>query len=416
MTKETAQALVICAIFASYVLGGGLSIPAEDFNAVWMAGRAFSEGDFDQIYPMTNGIFALQSPPEWNAQLASDGAEGWIYPFIYPPLWAWIAQALPATTTLKAASAAFFVINTLALIAMCWLAWRMTGRCLALPAYLAVALGVIAFTSIGRIALGNNQPQILLSLCVVAALERLTAGRSNAAGGLMALAASMKGLPLLYALLWIAQGRWRAVASFAGIGAVLALLSISVAGWPLHQTFLAVLSDIRSTLLLSSQNVSIDAVIGVLFFWDQAVTTELQNVGMQPVEVRFAAPKPPAIEMLGTALLLAALLVSTWLLRTRKDPLVWPLILLMLSMVSPLAWVYHFLPTAAFLPALIDRLGPLRSLIWIGIVVALLNPVALTMFTEYDGWPHLRHIMTSAAILIMAVPFALAIRRSPTQS
>ncbi|MEL7211697.1 MAG: glycosyltransferase family 87 protein [Pseudomonadota bacterium] len=413
MSKEIAQALVICAVFASYVLGGGLSIPAEDFNAVWMAGRAFSEAQFDQIYPVTNGVFALQSPPEWNAQLARDGAEGAIYPFIYPPLWAWIAQALPTITTRDTASAAFFVINTLAIICMVWLAWRMTGRRMSLPLYLGIALAIFAFTSIGRVALGNNQPQILLSLCVVAALERLTAGRSFAAGGLMALAASMKGLPLLYAVLWIAQRRWQAVVSFTVIGVLLGLLSVLVAGWPLHREFLSVLSDIRGTLLLSLQNVSLDAMIGVLFFEENAVVTQLEFVGKEPLEAHFAVPKPPEIALLGTVLMVTALSLSAWLLHKKKDPLVWPLILLMLSMVSPLAWVYHFMPTAAFLPTLIDRFGTAKGALWICAIVAPLHPATAEFLSGYEGWRHVHHIMTSGAILVMGAAFALAIRRGP---
>lgn len=417
MSKDTLRALVVCMLFAVYVLSGGLSVPSQDFNAVWMAGKSFSAGQFDQIYPVTDGVFALQSPPEWNAQLAADGAVGPIYPFIYPPLWAWAAQALPATTTLQTAVAIVFVLNTAALIAMAWLAWRMTGRNIPLSLYLAVACFIFAFTNAGRIALGNNQPQIILSLILVASLNRMMAGRAVSAGGLMALAASLKGVPVLYALLWGAQGKWRPLAVFAITGACLAALSISVAGWPLHDAFLGLLRDIRGTFLVLPYNLSLDAVIGDVFFSSPSMIQDQAYVGQDPIALRIATAKPDSAILISSVLLLVMLMVSALLLRRNpNDPLVWPLILILISFVSPLAWSYHYLTSMAFLPALLGRLGHKAGGLWIAVLTIPTFPIFYTTAIQTDAWTTPYHVLTTALIPLMALAFALAIRRGPPPS
>lgn len=417
MSPDTSRALIFCAVFAAYVLSGGLSVPSEDFNAIWMAGKSFAAGQFDQIYPVTDGVFALQSPESWNAQLVAEGAAGAIYPFIYPPLWAWVAQVLPATTTLQTAVSVFFLINTFALMVLAWLAWRMAGRALPLSLYIAIALAIFAFTSAGRTALGNNQPQILLSLVIVASLERLTAGRALSAGSLMALGASLKGVPVLYALLWIANGRWRALAAFGVVGAALGGLSIAVAGWPLHERFLDLLSDIRGTLFILWLNLSLDGIIGNLFFGSQTIISDLAVVGEESVRVRIAAPKPEVIALISTALMLITLAGSALLLRSKPDdPLVWPLVLIGISFVSPLAWSYHYLASIAFLPCLLARLGTRAGLIWIAVIMTPALPFLGNIARENAHLTVPYHFVMTLTIPLMATAFALAIRRGPPKT
>ncbi len=417
MSSDTSRALIICAIFAAYVLSGGLSVPSLDFNAIWMAGRSVASGQFDQIYPQTNGLFALQSPESWNAQLLEEGADGAIYPFIYPPLWAWIAQVLPKTTNLQTAVSVFLVVNTLALVGIAWLAWRIGDRTIPLWLHLAIVLAIFAFTSAGRQAIGNNQPQILLSLLVLIAIERTIARRAFVGGALMALAASIKGLPLLYAVLWLFQGQWRAVIAFAFVGSLLAAISVVTMGWPLHETFLSLLGDIRQTYLILWLNITFDGMIGNLFFSHTTIPSYLAVVGEYPLKVALAAPKPPAMAALSTGLALCAFAACAMVMRRNPDdPLVWPLVLILLSVSSPLAWNYHYLASFAFLPCLISRLGPKWGAICTATVTLPQLSVVAGFVQDQDGLLEPYRVVLLILMLIMAAAFALAIRRGPPQT
>ena len=89
----------------------------------------------------------------------------------------------------------------------------------------------------------------------------------------------------------------------------------------------------------------------------------------------FLAQKGPlwsAISGLGVAL---SILLGGWLLRRSDDPLVWPLVMILGSLFTPLSWVYHYLAPVAFAPALLDRLGTRAGgLLLVAAFVPLLMP------------------------------------------
>ena len=73
--------------------------------------------------------------------------------------------------------------------------------------------------------------------------------------------------------------------------------------------------------------------------------------------------------------LLAVLAVSALAFRRwKEDVLIWPAMIAGVSLVSPLAWGYHFLAALAFAPALMPRWGALPVLgLFVPLTVGLLR-------------------------------------------
>ncbi|MDX1739050.1 MAG: glycosyltransferase 87 family protein, partial [Alphaproteobacteria bacterium] len=72
---------------------------------------------------------------------------------------------------------------------------------MSLLTYLGISLGLVAFLVPFGLALRENQPQILVSFLILLAIERERAGWNIAGGAALALAASIKLYPALFALL-----------------------------------------------------------------------------------------------------------------------------------------------------------------------------------------------------------------------
>ena len=351
------RALAPFALIAAFaVLSAVLTrdAPMSDLLATWLAGHFYGQGEVGQIYPADTRLYTMQPPSDWTPLMRERGYLFDIFPFIYPPLWAWVAAGIAAVLSPEGLFTIARVLNPLLIGATVWLAARATRG--TLPPALFVGLGLIfiGFTNIGQVALIYGQPQILVSFLTVLAIERARNGAPVWGGAVMALAASIKLYPALYALVWLLAGRWRIVAAFGVVGLAMGVLSIAVAGWPLHAAFLHQVRVIGDTVLLTKLNFSLDPVIGQLFLADR-FTFAPQAPGEDGGW--FLARKGPlwsAISGLGVIL---SILLSGWLLRRSDDPLVWPLVMILGSLFTPLSWVYHYLAPVAFAPALLDRLG-----------------------------------------------------------
>ncbi len=170
--------------------------------------------------------------------LQEQGYDGSVFPFIYPPLWAHVFGWLTTVTTYSTLSNIARAINPLLMGGMVILAWRSVGSTMSVALYTFIGLAILVSTYVGFIPIYQNQPQILVSFLIVLAIERSRHNAPFAAGMAMALAASIKLYPALFALFWLANGNRKAFGSFIISGLVLAGTSVWLAGWPLHRIFL----------------------------------------------------------------------------------------------------------------------------------------------------------------------------------
>lgn len=333
-----------------------------DFYALFLAAHNYGLGAFDQVYAEARTAFDLAVPTAWPAQAeAFNIADTQLYPYIYPPIWAAVAAELFGAAAPQTLAQIAYVINPLLLGAGVWLAHRIMRPQMGILTWQALALGFLAFTSIGSIALFQNQPQILVSVLILLALERDRSDAPIAAGLAMALAASIKLYPALFALLWFATRNHRALGSFVVFGGALGGASIAIAGWPLHQAFLTQIDVIAHSLFTCSICFNLNAALSQIYFADHlAYVAEQARAGVEVGNIFFSS-KPPVIAMVDRVALLVVLFLSYRALRaasrTQQFQQVWPCILIAVSFVSPLTWTYHYLTVAVFTPFVIEAYG-----------------------------------------------------------
>ena len=232
MTRMIAPAALI-AVFTLFVVWQTADAPMSDLLATWLAGHFYGLGQMDQIYPADAELFTMLPPSDWEGEMRARGYTEDIFPFIYPPLWAWVAAPVAKVLSPEGFFAIARVVNPALIGAMVWLTARATRTRLPLAAYVGIGLVAAGLSGVGNYGLIYAQPQIFVSFLTVLAIERSARGGPVAGGAVMALAAAIKLYPVLYALGWLIAGRWRTVLAFALIGGGLGLASLAVAGWPL---------------------------------------------------------------------------------------------------------------------------------------------------------------------------------------
>ncbi len=384
---------------------------SADFLALWNAGIALSSGELSQVYPTADRPFTMLIPQSWQQAPYVPGAKGEAYPFLYPPLWAWAMGHLTRIADFGAVVWVVSTINAILVPAMVLLAHRIAAPAMKQWLFLLLGLAFVLLPPVGIVALLQNQPQILVSFLTVLAIERAIKGKEVAAGVALGLAAALKVYPVLFVVLWLASGRYRAVASFALVGGLLGLLSVAVAGWPLHETFLALLSSISHSVLLTALSFNLDASLTQLLMPERLATIVVPVNSAAPEEVFgwYVTTKPWLMALAGQIAQIGALVAFGWMLHRRPglsaEAAIWPLAMVTLTLLGPVAWGYHYMAPLAFAPMAFERFGRSGLLMGMGAFFILgLRPVARDLDWLLNG-PQL--VGTFGTILI-AAGFALA--------
>ncbi|SHJ69482.1 Protein of unknown function [Palleronia salina] len=346
----------------------------EDLLALWLAATAVAEGAPQLVYA-DGAVFTLRPDPEWADMALAAGYSGPVFPYLYPPLWAVLLAPITQAMSFAAFSTIQHGVHVAMIGATVWLAWRATGRVVPLPVFLAAGVGIIHLTFAGAVAVSVGQPQIWVAFLTVLAIERLGAGRQASAGAALALAAALKLTPAVFAVAFVARGDWRALLSFAITGGALGGLSIMLGGPALHANFLAQVAAVSNTVIALPLNFSLDSAIAQVLGLGHAIP-KLGTTGLDTsLGATGIAEKTPLWSLLSQMALLAVLAVSALGFRRRKeDVLIWPAMIAGVSLVSPLAWGYHFLAALAFAPALMPRWGALPVLgLFVPLTVGLLR-------------------------------------------
>lgn len=348
--------VAIFTVFSSFAFSHAFS---GDLYAVWRAGEHFGAGDLDNVYRRDAAFFTMLPPDAWAGEAADDGEAGAIYPFVYPPLWAWVGWQAHGIGDFETFSAIASILNPLMIAAMLIMAHRLSAPGMSQGLFVGAGILFFWFSMAGSMALYQKQPQIVVAFLSVLAIFCGARGWPRVAGTALALAAAIKLFPAFLAIFWLASGQRRAVAAFVVAGALLAALSVAVAGWPLHETFLHQVRLISTTSLLTRLNYSVESLVTAAMFPDAIEFVKAVHVG--PPEDSsggwFVVPEPFLSNLTFTAALAGAI---AWLARAFRRTggrvlMLWPLALMILTLLSPIAWAYYFLAPLAFLPAVFDR-------------------------------------------------------------
>ncbi len=357
---------------------------SDDLRALWYAGTFFAQGDLSNIYAVHDSAFTMRPPPAWEDLMRRRGETGALFPYLYPPIWAIIASWLADHVAFPAVVRAAAAINAVLFVGCAVLACRIVEPPRRSSAYVVLATAVSAYSTVGFTALLENQPQILVSFLILLAIERARRGADAQAGIALGIAAAIKLYPLLFVPIWLATRRWQAVGSFAATGMCLGLLSIALAGWPLHQAFLDQLAAIYGNVMVSSQTLSVPPLVAQLMARSDIAVVQAAGVGTAQNWGVLAIGGGWSL-LLRAAPFAAAIAAAALFghLRARGgDALAWPFAIGLLALFAPISWPYSYLPMFVFLPALLGRLGTARAL---AILALLLPPVLIPTSGLFAG-------------------------------
>lgn len=375
-------------LLALAVLGLATALPfltaqraSEDLLALWLAAMSLAGGAPDLVYASTSPVFTMQPPSDaWLDMAASLGHEGQVYPYLYPPIWAALVAPLTGILPFQILELAASIVNPLLLLACGWLGWRVTRSTLPMVGFVLLSQILLYGTTVGSIAILQNQPQILVACLTLLTIERCRADAQVGAGAALALAAAIKLYPALFAPVLLARGQYRAFASFLLVGGGLGLASVAIVGWPLHAAFLETVSSVSATAMRLPATFGFDTVIAGLL--PQAAMQEAHAAtlsGGTPIGW-LVTEKPPLWIWAGRLALIAVLALAC--LRARSLPevafynILWPALLIATALLSPLAWCYYFIAALSLAPSLLDRLGPRNGAL---LLLAIALPISVQL-------------------------------------
>lgn len=375
--EALSQAVILALTAAAMIFFVGFPM-SSDFRAVWLAGEFFGDGgDATRIYAGSEGLFTMEPPRAWIDQTLGAGLEMAVYPFIYPPLWAWVSSKVVPLTSFADAVPVVTILNLLMLLAMPVFARRIVGPTMSGLFYVLLMFPLYAFTFPFLLPLEENQPQILVSFLLLLAIERARNGSPLWGGAMLALAASIKLYPALFALFWLFGGERRGCVSFAIVGGALGLASIAVAGWPMHAAFLAEISAISKSALYSVSSYSIDPFIAKFGFANEMAIVTTEETGGT---AKWKVIEKTNLWRVANGVAFFVVLAALCRLAARSglnNAFFWPAAFLLVGLVSPLTWIYHLIPAFVFLPALFQSFRLLPVLCLYGLFVVLLRTQVL---------------------------------------
>ena len=397
-------------VLATAILAGLalLLVPAgasSDLRALWLAADAVRTGG--TIYPPATLPFTMSPPEAW---LAAHPDEP-VYPYLYPPLWAAFFAPIAERVDFETAASVMRVVNAVLLAGCTVLAWRIVRPGVHWAVFIGLGGAGLFWTFAGSLALMENQPQILVSFLILLALERLRADAPIAAGAILALAAALKVYPVLFALIWIIAGERRAPLAFAALGGVLGVASVALVGWPAHAAFLETLGAISQSVLLTPVSYGFAPALAQITAPNALVLHDAPQGGGWLVMTL-----PTATSFLAKGLLVAAV-VTIGLAMRRAEPILrwqalWPVGLLAVSLLGPLAWAYHFIPAIVLAPALLDRFGPRAGALALGAVLVPLSTLFAEAALARGLGPEKLQIVGTCALFALAGLFTASAART----
>ncbi|MGB3176406.1 MAG: glycosyltransferase family 87 protein [Albidovulum sp.] len=380
----------------------------EDLSAIYVAGWLWNTGQFDLIYDFPSGFFG-GAAESWEPVIAGlgIGADEPVFPYVYPPIWAVLFSQITAIAGPRSFANAVTVIHILMLAASVLLAGRIM-RPSGMPRWVWAAIGtvILSISIQAYLAIWHSQPTITVTFLTLLAFERMLAGRGGTAGAVLALAAAIKLIPAAFALLFLLDRQYRALFVFMLVGGALGLLSILLAGWPLHAQFLHSLGAVSDTGYLIAINISLKpallAVGSVLGFLPMPDPDLSQIVYTRSVPVWLA----PSLLVAALGLIIA----FSRLLSRQGSARLYGLGAIVLSVIvalfGPLGWHHYYVLPMLLLPGLLtDRAARY--------VLAVIFLSSLTPVFGYIGilpWPIAVYTwwMCAAWLALLVVVYRLA--------
>ena len=398
---------IITVAYLALAIPAFSGLPNPDLMAVWGGAMAWMDGAGVDIYAGTDQPFDTLAPQALQAAFDRIDYNAPRFGYIYPPLWLALLGPLTDVTGYETFLSVVTWANNLMMPAMVGLAWAAARPTLPAPLFLLIGLACLVLTQVGGLALFYNQIQIAVSFLIVLAAERTNARAPVAAGIALALAAALKGYPVLLIVLWIGSRDWRALVAFALTGAALAATSVALTGWDMHIAYLDQLRQISGTVLVSPVTFSAPSLIAHLTMVPEMAPVDYGAEHASQIIVAWSPVWLRAASTLG----LLAVLAATWRLARQRDPVLWALSAGAISMMTSVAWSHHYLVTFAMLPVLISRLGWKTGCGFVAIGAGLVSYPAIPLWRDLLSTYAPFQIGGTLAIFVALVGLSLALSR-----
>jgi hypothetical protein len=404
--RLTAGGLLRAAIVVGLALWCAFALPlllqvgkGGDAVSLAVAGRLVAEGETGALYAQDQDRLAV-GDPAWTAEAAELGYEGRIYPYLYPPLIAWLAAPL-AELGLMQAKLVLLGLTCASLVSALIIAVRSWAPDL-LRSGGTLGLAVAALLSwplATQVMSINLQPVVILAIVIAVAAAQ--SGRSALAGVALAVAAAVKLTPAILVLYWIATRRFACAAWFLGAGAVLLAVALAVAGAELHLEWLARMQELAGAIVPTKQNRSL---AGLLYGIAYGLEGTEAGLPLQPL--------PGWIKVASAALGVAG---AAWCLldaskarrRPAADAAGQLALVLVATMAAPLAWDHYFLILAVAGVVWFRLSGANLTARWLMAVlaVAVSQPVAIAaaVAAPQEWQPWLTGFEAFAALALIAL-------------
>jgi hypothetical protein len=380
-----------------------------DLAAVYFAAGFWAEGRFSEIYAAPALFFGTDYAPSWTAAVTASGhADEIVYPYVYPPIWAALFAPVAAALTPDRFFQLAYAVQIPLIAASILLAWRIMGRPFGFTRWVLVSLVLFMLSMPMTQSLTLNQPQILVGFLTLLAMDRLGAGRAVLAGAILGLAAAIKLSPILLLVLFLPDRDWRRLAAALGTAALIAALSLIVAGWPLHRAFLDRLATISGEVVVTEINYALKTMFYMLTDpGGDGLVAATKRVLVAPLPA-WINPLLVALFVVGSTLLLARLrgLAPAERLRRGLAPM-----LILATLTAPLSWAHHYLTALLLVPGLV-ALWP-RAVAWPAILAIALaqNALVLRWLNPADVTDGLPMYVGTLTYALAALAFALAPRQ-----
>ncbi|MCK0171207.1 DUF2029 domain-containing protein [Aliiroseovarius sp. S1123] len=380
-----------------------------DLSALYFAAYFFDAGAHDLVYAPDGQAFWDQAHPEWRELARAQGYEANLLPaYVYPPLWAAVLGPWAGAVSFASFANSCLIAFLGAIIGMIFMAYEMACRIASaahtrmIPFATFCLIGAIlaGYTSFGSLSFQLGQPQILVSFLLMLCLYLLGLGKDIPAGSVLALAAAIKLMPAMLVVLFVMENRWRALGAFVLAGALLAGLSVIVAGWPMHQALLERVGHLSTQISISRLGIGMETV---LYHIGQAATGDVQWQIERPELIG----KPVWLGIAARAILIVGMLAIWFCTRAVLPPIrLWvrfTLLFLLVVTTASLSWLHYLiLPALLALISLGLSPSPRVRLVLLGGAVLTSLPVYLWLLgTPLAGYGEVYlHLALIAAVAL----------------
>lgn len=375
---DTSVYLLSVLMFVWFAASSNYGSLPHDMAAIYYAASFAAEARPDQIYWDNQSI----RPLAWLEAVKTDGYPETFYPYVYPPIWAYILAPLANWLEPRAFFNLFTILHAVLFCTTTRMAYHMIAAHTWLSVWAVPVLIIMITTIFGASLIAQCQPSAIMFFLIVWGLKSLVDGRLKRAGILLAIASTIKIFPVLLGVVFLTKRFRQGLRPFIFTGLALVIMSFAFLPFDLHKEFVAIGTEVSSITNLSYLNMNLESFVS-------RVTLILSGVDQKGLYVMQDNRWITGINVLATFLFAfwlykAAQYESMFCLRRR----IVPLALIGLIFVSPIAWAHYFAVILCFLPALFFLI-PGRAAILILVAFTIVNSPAVYQIVSVPVFPML---------------------------